>query len=32
MLVKVKSRKNGRCLVGSKHVKGRRGCYKGKRK
>lgn len=32
MLVKVASRKNGRCKVGSKHVKGRKGCFRAKRR
>lgn len=34
-LVKVRARVNGRCKRGSRHVKGRKGCFKanmGKRK
>jgi hypothetical protein len=32
MLVKVAARVNGRCKKGSRHVKGRKGCFrKGKR-
>lgn len=34
-LVKVAMRKNGRCKRGSRHVKGRRGCFRsamGKKK
>lgn len=32
MLVKVTARVNGRCKKGSRHVKGRKGCFrKGKK-
>lgn len=31
MLVKVKARKNGHCKRGSRHQKGRKGCYRSKR-
>lgn len=31
-LVKVASRKNGRCKVGSRHHKGRKGCYKANKR
>lgn len=30
MLAKVKSKKNGRCYKGSRHVSGRSGCWKKK--
>jgi hypothetical protein len=28
MMVKVRSRVNGRCRRGSRHMKGRKGCYR----
>lgn len=30
MLAKVKAKKNGRCYKGSRHVKGRSGCWRKK--
>lgn len=32
MLVKVKARVNGRCKMGSRHVKGRKGCFRSTKK
>jgi hypothetical protein len=31
-LIKVSARKNGRCKIGSRHVKGRKGCFKARRR
>lgn len=32
MLVKVKARVNGTCKKGSKHRKGRKGCWRGSKR
>jgi hypothetical protein len=31
MLIKVKAKVNGRCKLGSRHVKGRKGCWRASR-
>lgn len=30
--IKVSARKNGRCKIGSRHVKGRKGCYRANKR